>query len=201
MLVAPRGDTDPHTAISRYFIVTLSWVFGLSELALLLRRRAKSGTSSWHRGSLRRLWLLTLASMIGALLCARPLRWAGLPKPCPLLSLGLALLCLGLLLRWYAIVYLSRLFTIDVAIAEHHRVIDSGPHRYLSHRSYSGWLLTYIGLGIGLANWVARLVISVPTTLANLQRLRIEQRALTASLGESYRRYDDRTARLVPFIY
>jgi len=110
-------------------------------------------------------------------------------------------LCLGLLLRWYAIVYLGRLFTLDVAIAEDHRVIDSGPHRYLRRPSYTGWLLTYIGLGIGLANWVAPLVISGPTTLAILQRLRIEQRALTASPGESYRRYADRTARLVPFIY
>jgi protein-S-isoprenylcysteine O-methyltransferase len=176
-------------------------VFGISELGLLLRRRAASGTSSWDRGSLRRLWLVMLGSIGSAFLCARLVPWASLGSDRLWLRIGVTLFCLGVVLRWYAIIYLGRLFTVDVAIAADHRVIDSGPYRYLRHPSYTGLLLVCLGLGVGLANWIALLVITVPITLAIVQRLRIEEAALTASLGQSYRQYANRTARLVPFIY
>lgn len=182
-------------------MLALSALFGASEFGLLLRRRANTATSHWDRGSLRRLWLVTLASVIGAFACTRLLPWAALPGRDALLALGLSLFVLGMLLRWYAIIYLGRLFTVDVAIAADHRLIDSGPYRFVRHPSYTGLLLNYIGLGIGLANWVALLVISVPTAIALLGRMRIEESALTASLGQTYRRYAERTARLVPFLY
>ena len=182
-------------------VVALSLLFGASELGLLLRRRAKPGTASYDRGSLRLLWLVNSASIAGAFVCAGQLTWAALPAPYPLLALGMAILILGLLLRWYSIVYLGRLFTVDVAIAADHQLIDTGPYRYIRHPSYTGLLLCYIGLGVGLSNWVALLVISVPTTIALLARIRIEESALTAGLGQTYRRYVERTARLVPFLY
>jgi protein-S-isoprenylcysteine O-methyltransferase len=182
-------------------VLALSALFGASEFGLLLLRRAKSGTSNCDRGSLRRLWLVTLASIIGAFVSTRVLPWAALPSRDALLALGLSLFLVGMLLRWYAIVYLGRLFTVDVAIAADHRLIDSGPYRFVRHPSYTGLLLGYLGLGVALANWVALVVISVPTTIALLARMRIEESALTASLGQTYRRYAERTARLVPFLY
>jgi protein-S-isoprenylcysteine O-methyltransferase len=190
------------TAISAFdTVVALSLLFGASELGLLLFRRSASGTASFDRGSLRLLWLVTTASIAGAFVCARALPWAALPARYPLLVLGIAIFLLGLLLRWYAIVYLGRLFTVDVAIAADHRLIDTGPYRYMRHPSYTGLLLGYIGLGLGLSNWVALLLTTVPTTTALLARMRIEETALTASLGPAYRHYAERTARLVPFLY
>ena len=61
---------------------------------------------------------------------------------------GLVLFAAGLSLRWYSVVYLGRLFTYDVAIAADHRVVDSGPYRYIRHPAYSGSLLTFVGLGV-----------------------------------------------------
>ncbi len=182
-------------------MIVLSMLLGASELGLLLRRRSTSGTASFDRGSLRLLWLVTSASIAGAFVCARALPWAALSTRYPWLALGMTIFVLGLLLRWYAIIYLGRLFTVDVAIAKDHRLIDTGPYRYIRHPSYTGLLLSYIGLGIGLSNWVALLLTSVPTTIALLARVRIEESALTQGLGHEYRSYAARTARLVPFLY
>jgi protein-S-isoprenylcysteine O-methyltransferase len=198
---APRCRPGDRPISAFDAMLALSGLFGASELGLLIRRRSGAGTASFDRGSLRLLWLVTSASITGAFVCTRALPWAALPTRYPWLALGISTLLLGLLLRWYAIIYLGRLFTVDVAIAADHRVIDTGPYRYIRHPSYTGLLLSYIGLGLGLSNWMALRLSSVPTTIALLARMRIEESALTQSLGQPYRRYAERTARLVPFLY
>jgi protein-S-isoprenylcysteine O-methyltransferase len=61
---------------------------------------------------------------------------------------GVALLLLGLLLRWWSIIHLGRFFTVDVVIATDHRVVDSGPYRFIRHPSYSGVLLIIAGVAV-----------------------------------------------------
>ena len=107
----------------------------------------------------------------------------------------------ALALRWYAIVYLGRYFTVNVAIARDHRVIDSGPYRYVRHPSYTGALAAFLGLGLLLNNAAALLMIIVPPLLVFLRRIRIEEAALLAGLGDNYRAYMQRTRRLIPGLY
>ena len=68
---------------------------------------------------------------------------------------GCALFRLGLMLRWYSIIYLGRFFTVNVAIHSGHEIIDTGPYRYIRHPSYTGALLAFLGLALTLANWVS----------------------------------------------
>ena len=114
---------------------------------------------------------------------------------------GLTLFAIGILLRWYSIVHLGRFFTVDVSIAGDHKVIDSGPYRLVRHPSYSGALLAFVGYGLCLRNWAALLIVVIPITAAFLWRIHVEERALTETLGDDYRRYASRTERLIPFLY
>ena len=104
-------------------------------------------------------------------------------------------------LRWYAIFYLGRLFTVNVAIAADHTLIDSGPYRTIRHPSYTGALLVFLGLGISFGNWLSLIIVVVPTSLAFMQRIAIEEAALARALGDSYLRYMARTKRLIPGVY
>jgi len=99
---------------------------------------------------------------------------------------GLVLFAAGLSLRWYSVVYLGRLFTYDVAIAADHRVVDSGPYRYIRHPAYSGSLLTFVGLGVCGGNALSLLVLVTPIALAFLRRIAIEEAALKLALGNRY---------------
>jgi protein-S-isoprenylcysteine O-methyltransferase Ste14 len=114
---------------------------------------------------------------------------------------GLALFLVGIILRWYAIIVLGKFFTVDVAIAKEHRVVDSGPYRWVRHPSYTGALLAFLGIGFCLGNWLSILCLMIPIAAAFLWRIRIEERALLEALGQDYRAYMRRTKRLLPFLY
>jgi protein-S-isoprenylcysteine O-methyltransferase len=103
--------------------------------------------------------------------------------------------------RWYAILYLGRFFTVNVAIAADHRVIDTGPYKYIRHPSYSGVLLIFLGMAISFQNWLGFAVLLFPTTLAFLRRIDIEEMALRGALGDAYINYSAHTRRLIPFVY
>ena len=52
------------------------------------------------------------------------------------IAAGLAIFVCGVALRMWAIATLGRLFTYDVAIQAGHRVVTSGPYRWVRHPSY-----------------------------------------------------------------
>jgi protein-S-isoprenylcysteine O-methyltransferase len=176
-------------------------VFGLSEFALLLTKRSGSGARSADRGSLAILWLVIPACVLLAVLAGDFVPQANSAWLLRLRTFGGVLFVFGLLLRWYAIRYLGRYFTVNVAIAADHRVIDTGPYRYVRHPAYSGSLLEFLGLGITFGNWLSLALLLLPVLLAFAHRIGIEERALSQALGDAYVRYMARTKRLIPGIY
>jgi protein-S-isoprenylcysteine O-methyltransferase len=176
-------------------------LFGLSEIALSIFKRSGQDSLNEDRRSLRLLWTVILGSVAFAVMAASVLPQAHSRLLEILYPLGLALFVLGLVLRWYAIVHLGRFFTVDVAIASDHRVVDDGPYRYVRHPSYTGVILAFIGYGICLGNWVSLLAVTVPVAWVFIRRIEIEEAALRASLGESYVAYVRQSKRLVPFVY
>jgi protein-S-isoprenylcysteine O-methyltransferase len=176
-------------------------LYGLSELVLLVSRRSRGRGRSEDQGSLLMLWLVIIGSIVAANFTAAFDRDSDSPLLAWLVPLGIVLFVFGLALRWYAIVYLGRYFTVDVAIAADHRVVDSGPYRLIRHPSYTGALLCFLGLGICFRNWLALAWAFIPPTLMLLWRIRIEEGALTRALGETYVNYSARTRRLIPFVY
>jgi protein-S-isoprenylcysteine O-methyltransferase len=88
-----------------------------------------------------------------------------------------------------------------VSILAEHKLIDSGPYRYIRHPTYTGALLAFFGLGFCFGNWLSILFMTVPIIAAFLWRIRIEEHALNDALGEEYRAYTQRTKRLIPFGY
>jgi protein-S-isoprenylcysteine O-methyltransferase len=115
--------------------------------------------------------------------------------------IGLGLFFWGVILRWYSIWYLGRYFTVDVAIAKEHRVINAGPYRLIRHPSYTGALMAFLGFGFSLGNWLSILCLMVPIVAAFMWRIHVEERALTEALGDDYRAYMQRTKRLIPLVY
>jgi protein-S-isoprenylcysteine O-methyltransferase len=158
----------------------LGIAFGCSELALSAVRRSRGRSRPAGDRTLRMLWVTILLSVAVAVMSATLLPQAGSRMLEFLYPLGLALFVTGLALRWWAIVHLGRFFTVDVAIADDHRVV---------------------AYGICLGNRVSLLALAVPITLAFLQRIKVEEAALHAALGDAYGNYAQRTRALLPFVY
>jgi protein-S-isoprenylcysteine O-methyltransferase Ste14 len=118
-----------------------------------------------------------------------------------LFALGMVIGWLGLLLRWWSFVSLGRYFTVVVRTSEDQPVVDRGPYRVLRHPSYTGLLLALAGGGLMLGNWVSTAGAVGVVLLAVIYRLRIEECALTAALGDRYREFAASRARLIPNVW
>ena len=116
-------------------------------------------------------------------------------------STGIALMVAGVALRWYAIRVLGRYFTREVAVRPGQPIVQSGPYRYIRHPAYSGTLLTMLGLGLTMTNWVALLALMACTLAGYSYRVMVEERALRESIGEAYAEYMQHTHRFIPFLF
>jgi protein-S-isoprenylcysteine O-methyltransferase Ste14 len=86
-------------------------------------------------------------------------------------------------------------------VVDEQTVVDRGPYRWVRHPSYTGLLLTLVGLGLALGNWLSVLTLVVLPVAGLVVRIRVEERALLGALGEPYREYAGRHRRLVPGIW
>jgi protein-S-isoprenylcysteine O-methyltransferase len=184
-------------AVSAFWV--LLGVYFVSETLIARFLRAGSADRTDDRGSLR--WfviVLPLGWAIAFMLAGVP--WAFFGNTA-LYSAGLSVMGAGQLLRWWSIATLGRLFTVNVAIRTEHRLIDSGPYRYVRHPAYTAVLLVHLGTALCLGNALSLLALTLPllATLAN--RMRVEEDVLIAGLGQAYRDYMARTKRLIPRIY
>ncbi len=180
----------------------LAAAYVLSEIGLSITRRASGGSARVaDRGSLALLWIIISASsyLAFALSAKASLSMGALTAPGR--AVGILLFFAGLAIRWYAIMYLGRFFTVNVAIASDHQLIDGGPYRHVRHPSYSGGLLALAGLGLCIGNWASVALLTLPTFLAFSWRIRVEEAALLGGLGSRYQAYMDRTKRLIPGVY
>lgn len=172
----------------------------LSESALSWRRRAAKHLSG-DKGSLAVIWLTGFVSISLAFTAAGWFHLADLPALTANPPVGLGVFALGLLLRWYAIVHLGRFFTVNVAIAEDHRLVDTGPYRWARHPAYTGWLVAIAGLGLCLGNWLSLAILLAATFSVISWRISIEEAVLRTAFGQAYIAYARRTRRLLPYIY
>jgi protein-S-isoprenylcysteine O-methyltransferase Ste14 len=114
---------------------------------------------------------------------------------------GLALMAAGLLLRTIAIRQLGEFFVPEVAIQPGQALMDRGLYRFLRHPSYAGSFLTILGYGLVLTNGLSLAIMLFIPGLAFGFRMHVEEAALLAAFGDDYRRYMQRTKRLIPFVY
>jgi protein-S-isoprenylcysteine O-methyltransferase Ste14 len=115
-------------------------------------------------------------------------------------SAGILLMLLGIFVRQWAIATLGRFFSLTVRVSQDHKVVSNGPYRLVRHPSYTGALLSSMGLGLALGSWGALLVILLIFGLVFGYRISVEEKTLRANLGDDYAMYMKRTKRLIPYL-
>src|SRR5207237_10178009 len=162
----------------------LGLVYLISELLLTVTRRSRSLTGTKQdRSTLRVVWLVIMVSVAAGIYVAKRLPAAALPHQRSFAFAGVVLFVAGLLLRWWAIITLGRFFTVDVTIEKDHELVERGPYRMVRHPSYTGVLLSFVGLALTLGNWAALLVILLPIGAAFIHRMNVGESALSGAIG------------------
>lgn len=114
---------------------------------------------------------------------------------------GIVLMLTGAAFRWYAIKVLGRFFTRSVATRADQYVVDTGPYRLIRHPSYTGAMVTMLGLGLAMTNWASVVLVMAGALVGYEYRVRVEERALCTDLGQPYRDYMLRTRRFIPHVW
>jgi protein-S-isoprenylcysteine O-methyltransferase Ste14 len=196
LFVGQSDSTIP--GVVAFWLVFYVWVG--SEMFLGWKLRPAAGSVATDAGS---RWLLISSIWLGialgfALAFAVPAA-AFTSGRRNLFYAGIALMVVGLAFRWYSIRVLGKSFTYVVHTRPDQQVVEKGPYRWIRHPSYTGALLTIIGVLLALTNPLSFLGLILPLA-GYAYRIRIEESALVRDLGEPYVDYMRRTKRLVPFL-
>ena len=176
-------------------------VWFASELfgAVLIPRLRRRGATRVKRD--RGSAALIIATVWVSLIIAFAFGYAGVGMlPDWVFYLGIFLILLGILVRQWAIAVLGRFFSLRVQVSEDQRVVAKGPYRFVRHPSYTGVLVTFIGLALAAQSWGALLVLLGVFSLSFGYRMKVEEKTLLSELGDDYASYMKRTKRLIPYL-
>ena len=182
------------------YIIYLGWF--LSEILLhrVLRGGDTGDRKKQDKGSLAYIWIVVIAFLNVAVLVSVKTPYY-IMQGMAINRMGLAVILLGMILRFVAVAQLGRLFTVVVTIRKDHHLKKDGLYGMLRHPSYAGSLLSFLGFGLSLNNWPALAIAFIPVFAAFVYRMNVEEEMMTAQFGEEYKIYMKHTSRVIPWVY
>ncbi len=112
---------------------------------------------------------------------------------------GLAVFILGGALRLRAIRTLGEYYSHTVRKIEGHRIVDTGPYRFVRHPAYAGMILAHVGVVMFFFNYYTLFIFLCLLVPSIVTRIVIEEKTLMEI--EGYREYSLEKKRIVPFVW
>lgn len=181
-----------------FYISIVLWF--LSEIYYKQKFKSENKDQNKDQSTLNILWVVIIPSVFVAVMVSKMTSFH-IRNQYWILYVGEILMLTGIIFRWIIIKSLGRFFTVDVSIKENHQIKKEGFYRLVRHPSYSFALLTFLGLGIFLNNWVSLFIAFVPVFLAFLYRIKVEEKALIQQFGIEYLEYKEKTKKLIPYVF
>ncbi len=184
---------------SIFTIIYVIW--GLSELIISRFLHSKStDQTNMDNNSLRLIWLGIVSAMTLSVCISLKYNFP-ISSNVNVAYFGLILIVIGIVLRLLVIKSLGKYFTSDVTIIHDHQLKTNGFYQFLRHPSYSASLLSFIGFGFSLNNWISFLIIIFVVLMVFINRIKVEEKALIGFFGQTYLDYKKATKALIPFVY
>ena len=176
-------------------------IWSLSEVVFTMLLRTKSSDrKNADKGTLIIIWLTIIITIFLSVYIASTYHFPLLNSPI-IKYVGIVVIYIGVIFRILAIRSLGKFFTVAVTIREGHRLKKDGFYKYLRHPSYLASLLSFVGLGITLNNWISLAQITIAILFVFIIRINVEEKILIEQFGNEYLEYQKSTKRIIPFIY
>lgn len=179
-------------SVAGYVILFSGWIVWF--LPFLLRRPARGG----HQSDKRARWGIALQGISYAVLWQGPF-WRRSPSP-EALAAAVILFAAAAVLSWRSVPALGPHWRVDAGLDADHRLVRTGPYRWLRHPIYSSMLWLLLGTGILLTPprlFATALVLFLAGTEI---RVRIEDRLLAGRFGPDWRAYQAAVPAYIPFL-
>lgn len=185
--------------------------FGVILAANLLvsgyfRRRARHATGRIRRSeepshliALRLVFVLLLLYLLLAYLFAPDwIAWSRLSLPEGLRRFGVILAGATLPLNVWILSSLGANVSETVLVKEEHRLVETGPYRWVRHPLYASGILLVAALGLIASSWALLALAPLFALLVRLVIVPCEERQLVERFGRRYEAYRRRTGALLP---
>jgi protein-S-isoprenylcysteine O-methyltransferase Ste14 len=164
---------------------------------------ASGGKAVGEETSDRSFWLILPGFLV--VFFASPFEWMYLPVFLPRAP-GMQITGLGLILaagamHVWARMHLRGQYSGHVEVLAGHRLVQSGPYRFVRHPGYAGFLLMTLGVAIGYSSLIGLVAVPVLLLPGLAYRMKVEERLLNQQFGEQYRVYASRSKKLIPGVW
>ncbi len=115
-------------------------------------------------------------------------------------SAAVAICALGLFVALYSRKLLGAEWSRDVELKQGHKLVESGPYRFVRHPIYAGHLL--MGLGTAVASGLLVAFVGLASFAAGFWiKLNQEERLLQRGFPDEYPAYKARVKALIPYVF
>lgn len=113
-----------------------------------------------------------------------------------------AVVLFGVLLvfRIWSHVVLDRSYSPVLEIKDDHRLVKTGPYKYIRHPIYTGTILSIMCIPMFTSS-LSGFLLSLLGIPLIIYRINNEEKMLVEEYGDEYREYQKETWRLFPYIY
>jgi protein-S-isoprenylcysteine O-methyltransferase Ste14 len=174
-------------------VVLSLYLLWLIVEARVARGEVSKGETRLDRGTLELYAAGRMATVLAALV------FSTTPSSVAVLALGGLVFVGGVLFRLRAITELGRFYSHRVRVAATHRIIDSGPYRFVRHPAYTGMLAAHLGFVMVFFNWASLACLVGLLLVGIVLRIRVEEQVLYQLPG--YRAYSRNRKRLIPGLW
>jgi len=179
-------------AFGVWFLFGIYWTIAARESA-----PTKSSEST---GSRQTHLALVNATLLLLFLRIPGLTQRFLPASAMSIYLGVTIEVAFFLLAVWARRHLGMNWSGEVRIAAEHRLVRSGPYRFVRHPIYTAVLGMYAGTAI-VSGEDHALVASLVVAFAYWRKIRLEEELLARAFGEEFTSYQRDTWAVLPFVF
>ncbi len=126
--------------------------------------------------------------------------WARVSLPSWVRWVAVVVAFVALLLLVWVFRSLGQNITPSVETRRAHRLVRTGPYRWVRHPLYSIGLVFWISLAVISAVWVV-VIAAIPALILLALRTPVEEAQLVERFGDEYRDYQRKTGRYVPRLW
>lgn len=149
-------------------------------------------------GTLVLLRVMTFIGVSTGVLAAVAFRGGAIRPGHVAVYIGAFLIWTGTALRCWSVFALGRFFSPSLTIEPAHRLITTGPYRYMRHPSYLGGLLVLAGTGLILRNILSLVACVCIPLIGYARRIAVEEALLSRRFPQTYPRYAATVGGLSP---
>ncbi|MDD4801382.1 MAG: isoprenylcysteine carboxylmethyltransferase family protein [Syntrophomonas sp.] len=118
-----------------------------------------------------------------------------------IITLGFIFFIISCLIRWWGFKSIGKFFNRRVAIYENHQLVITGAYQRIRHPLYLGSLFSFLAIPMVFNSWGAMLLMIFTAIPALVYRIYVEEELLNSYFGEDYKKYSQKTKKMIPGIW